>query len=100
MTPGRARHGWQQSHEYFCQEEGHGLAPHPDGAPGRYRGGGAGRGTFSLGGHRLSSLYRESETGALTLTDGYGTRFRSSSWSKYSWRTRSAGRSAWMEDGI
>ncbi|TCP41289.1 hypothetical protein EV662_10534 [Rhodovulum marinum] len=60
--------------EYFCQEKEGWNASCPDGAPGRYRGGGAGQEVFSLGGHRLSSLYRDSQTGVLTLTAGYRAR--------------------------
>ena len=35
------------------------------------------RGDFSLGGHRLSSLYRNSDPGALSLTKSYFAAFSS-----------------------
>ena len=61
--------------EYLGQGEGEGPAPHRMALPS------APGDAFTLGGHRLSSLYRDAEAGALTLTSGYRP---PSSWQKYS----------------
>ena len=66
--------------EYFCQEEIKG-APQSRTELRHRENTTRDRGDFSLGGHRLSSLYRDSDRRALTLTSRYGA---ASFWQKYS----------------
>ncbi len=66
--------------EYFCQEETKG-APRSRTELRHRENITRDRGDFSLGGHRLSSLYRASDRRAVTLTSRYGA---ASFWQKYS----------------
>lgn len=72
--------------EYFCQEEDQGPLRHPARPS---HGTQAGRRSFSLGGHRLSSLYRAPYQSALTLILRKGGPV--SSWQKYSISTKPTG---------